>query len=147
MLFWKRFYDLCIENNTKPNAVCNLLGLSTATATHWKNGTVPKADAVLAISDYFGVSTDYLLGRAEKQQIAPIENDEGDKQENINYSISQNNNNGDNIVSGTKHIEQSKQPNELEYQDEMTSELTKRFNDLSFDKKLDVFNYMKKLSE
>ena len=78
MLFWKRFYDLCIKNNTKPNAVCNLLGLSTATATHWKNGTVPKADAVLAISDYFGVSTDYLLGRAEKQQIAPTETDESD---------------------------------------------------------------------
>ena len=78
MLFWKRFYDLCIENNTKPNAVCNLLGLSTATATHWKNGTVPKADAVLAISDYFGVSTDYLLGRAEKQQIALTETDESD---------------------------------------------------------------------
>lgn len=82
MLFWERFYNLCIENNTKPNAVCNLLGLSTATATHWKNGTVPKADAVLAISDYFGVSTDYLLGRAEKQQeeqqITPTETDESD---------------------------------------------------------------------
>lgn len=78
MLFWERFYNLCIENNTKPNAVCNLLGLSTATATHWKNGTVPKADAVLAISDYFGVSTDYLLGRAEKQKTAPTETDEGD---------------------------------------------------------------------
>lgn len=83
MLFWERFYDLCIKNNTKPNTVCNLLGLSTATATHWKNGTVPKADAVLAISDHFGVSTDYLLGRAEKQQeeqqITPTENDEGDR--------------------------------------------------------------------
>ena len=33
----------------------------------WKNGiSKPKADKLKKIADYFGVSTDYLLGRDEK---------------------------------------------------------------------------------
>lgn len=62
-MFWNRFFYLCTTNNTTPNAVCAKLGLSTATATHWKNGSIPKGDALLKIADYFNVSIDYLLGR------------------------------------------------------------------------------------
>ena len=67
MKFWSRFYELCIKNNKKPNNVCNTLGFSTATATHWKNGTVPKADVLIIIADYFDCSVDYLLGRTDIQ--------------------------------------------------------------------------------
>ena len=69
MKFWSRFYELCIKNNKKPNNVCNTLGFSTATATHWKNGTVPKADVLIIIADYFDCSVDYLLGRTDTPQI------------------------------------------------------------------------------
>lgn len=62
-MFWNNFYNVCRLNNTSPNAVCAELGLSTATATHWKNGTLPKADVLVRIADYFGVSVDYILGR------------------------------------------------------------------------------------
>lgn len=62
-MFWNNFYNICRLNNTSPNAVCAELGLSTATATHWKNGTLPKADVLVRIADYFGVSVDYILGR------------------------------------------------------------------------------------
>lgn len=65
MLFWERFYDLCLKNNLKPNAVCKTLELSNAAATHWKKGAIPNADAVLKISYYFDCSTDYLLGRSD----------------------------------------------------------------------------------
>lgn len=40
-MFWDRFYSLCLEAGTKPNPVCAELGLSSATATHWKNGKQP----------------------------------------------------------------------------------------------------------
>ena len=49
----------------KPNAVCKELGFSTATATHWKNGTMPNGEALIKLSDYFGCSTDFLLGLAD----------------------------------------------------------------------------------
>lgn len=64
-MFWSNFYNVCRFNNTSPNAVCAELGLSTATATHWKNGTLPKADVLVKIADYFGVSVDYILGRTD----------------------------------------------------------------------------------
>lgn len=62
-MFWEIFYNLCIKNGTKPNAVCKELNLSNATSTHWKNGTMPKGDVLIKIADYFGCSVDYLLGR------------------------------------------------------------------------------------
>ena len=58
MKFWKRFYNLCEIANKKPNTVCTELGFSSATATHWKNGAMPKGDALLLLSDYFECSVD-----------------------------------------------------------------------------------------
>lgn len=66
MIFWERFFELCKSVNKKPNTVCNDLGFSSATATHWKNGTIPKGDALLILSDYFKCSVDYLLGRVDE---------------------------------------------------------------------------------
>jgi transcriptional regulator with XRE-family HTH domain len=42
------------------------IGLSNATATSWKKGAIPKSSTLEKISAYFGVSTDYLLGKEEK---------------------------------------------------------------------------------
>lgn len=40
-------------------------GISASTFTDWKNGrSVPKADKLKKIAEYFGVSLDYLLGGA-----------------------------------------------------------------------------------
>ena len=62
-MFWESFSDICRKNGTTPNGVCNAIGLSNAVATHWKNGTMPKADVLCKIADYLNVSVDYLLGR------------------------------------------------------------------------------------
>ena len=38
----------------------------------WRNGErTPNADVVLALSDYYGVSADYLLGRTNKPEFHP----------------------------------------------------------------------------
>ncbi len=62
-MFWDVFYNLCMANSVKPNAVCKELDFSTATATHWKKGTVPNGEALVKIADYFQCSVDYLLER------------------------------------------------------------------------------------
>ena len=64
MSFWDIFYQLCTENNTKPNPVAKELGFSSATCTQWKNGSVPSSASLSKIADYFGVTTDYLLGNS-----------------------------------------------------------------------------------
>lgn len=62
-MFWQRLTALCDENKIKPNVVTKELGLSSATATHWKNGSIPNGVILDKLADYFNVSTDYLLGR------------------------------------------------------------------------------------
>lgn len=83
MLFWERFYNLCIKCGKKPNPVGKEIGVSSGAITKWKNGTIPPAEVLIKISEYFNCSVDYLLGRAEKQQeeqqITPNESDEGDR--------------------------------------------------------------------
>ena len=61
MGFWDTFYSLCEVKKEKPNTVCSNLGLSTATATSWKKGSSPNGETLLKLSQYFNVSTDYLL--------------------------------------------------------------------------------------
>lgn len=67
LMFWKNFYTLCQKNKISANAVCAKLGLSTAAATHWKNGAIPKGDILLKLAQYFNVTTDYLLTGKEPQ--------------------------------------------------------------------------------
>lgn len=63
LVFWERFYSLCLESGIKPNPVAKKLGFSTAVCTNWKNGTIPNGEALIKLADYFDCSVDYLLGR------------------------------------------------------------------------------------
>ena len=64
-MFWNIFCTLCSEHNTSPNGVAKELNLSSGSVTSWKNGRVPHHQTLLKIADFFGVTTDYLLGREE----------------------------------------------------------------------------------
>ena len=65
-MFWNTFFDECNKKGTSPNAVCKAIGLSNATSTGWKNGTMPKADVLVKIAEHLDVSVDYLLGVQKK---------------------------------------------------------------------------------
>ena len=71
-MFWERFYSLCQSIGKKPNPVGAELGVSSGAITKWKNGTIPPAETLLSIADYFNVSVDYLLGKAEEQKTSPL---------------------------------------------------------------------------
>ena len=64
--FFARFSALCKESGTTPNAVAKQIGVSSGSVTAWKNGTAPRNATLTAIADYFGVTTDYLLGKENK---------------------------------------------------------------------------------
>ncbi len=66
MTFWDNFARACVLQGLSPTAVCKNIGLSNATATHWRQGALPKADAISAICDVLGCSADYLLGRSDR---------------------------------------------------------------------------------
>ena len=52
-------------------------GISASTFTDWKNGrSMPKADKLKKIADYFGVSLDYLMRgveEGEKTEVRPVD--------------------------------------------------------------------------
>lgn len=119
-MLWDRFYQLCEENNTKPNAVAKMIGVSSATCTKWKNGAVPNGETLLKLANHLNVSVDYLLGRVREPNgylkvTYPVETPPGELK--------------------TDNIE-----NNTEKQDEMTEELLKAFKSMSFPDKMDIMN-------
>jgi len=68
-MFWERLYGLCEKQGCKPNTVAKAIGLSNATATGWKQGSIPSGEALIKLADYFDCSIDYLLGRTENPEV------------------------------------------------------------------------------
>ena len=76
-MFYERLKKLCDERGLAlTNVVVNELHMSRGNLSRWKNGNVPKGDTLSALAEYFGVSTDYLLGTAElkKDCLATLDN-------------------------------------------------------------------------
>ena len=72
-MFWQNLCKLCNENQTTPNTVCKALGLSSATATHWRQGSVPRDTTLRLIADYFGITPDDLLRDPAENAPTPVE--------------------------------------------------------------------------
>lgn len=63
--FFQRFEALCKANGESPNAVAKAIGAASGSVTAWKRGTTPRNATVTRLADYFGVTTDYLLGQTD----------------------------------------------------------------------------------
>ena len=72
----QRIFDLLQEQNVTQYTLSKAIGVSQGNISDWKSGrAAPKADALLKIADYFGVSVDYLLGRTAVREpvgISPV---------------------------------------------------------------------------
>ena len=64
-MFWLKYVELCNSVNKAPNKVASELGVTSGTATKWKNGAVPQDRTIKKIADYFGVSVEYLKGETD----------------------------------------------------------------------------------
>ena len=71
MNFWETYEKLCSSVGRKPSQVGRELGVSSASVTQWKNGSVPSGEKLVQIADYFNVTTDYLLGRTNESDVMP----------------------------------------------------------------------------
>ena len=64
----ERILALMECNDVKASTLTKELSLSHGVVTQWKQGLQkPSTDAIIKLADYFGVSTDYLLGRTDKK--------------------------------------------------------------------------------
>lgn len=65
-MFYERFAELCAENQKSQAFVVQSIGLNRAAIAKWKKGSIPNGDTVRKLAEFFGVSTDYLLGNVNE---------------------------------------------------------------------------------
>lgn len=62
-MFYDVYSSLCKKNGKKASVVAAELGINKSNVSNWKNnGYTPRGEALQKIADYFGVTTDFLLG-------------------------------------------------------------------------------------
>ncbi|WP_171379255.1 helix-turn-helix domain-containing protein [Enterococcus cecorum] len=66
MNLYERIEELAKQQKISVFDLAIKLGLSRNSIYSWKNSS-PKAETLEIVADYFGVSTDYLLGRTEQK--------------------------------------------------------------------------------
>ena len=69
MNFTNTVLNLINEKGISKNKMLMDLGMGVGTFATWeKRGTVPSAETVSKIADYFEVTTGYLLGKTDKKK-------------------------------------------------------------------------------
>ncbi len=71
-MFFNRLKALCDERGISPYKACTDIGLNRSAVAKWKNGGAPNGTTAARLAEYFGVTTDYLLGQAEARAPEPV---------------------------------------------------------------------------
>ena len=66
-MFFNRFKALCEERQISVYRACTDIGLNRSAVAKWKEGSKPNGTTAAKLADYFGVTTDYLLGQSEQR--------------------------------------------------------------------------------
>ena len=74
--FYKIYVALCAKKGLSPSRVALELGFSKASVTRWKQNYQPTDASLSKISDYFGVTVEYLKGQENKNTPPVNENEE-----------------------------------------------------------------------
>ena len=69
-MFFNRFKALCDEKSVSVYRACTDIGLNRSAVAKWKEGGKPNGTTAAKLADYFGVTTDYLLGQSEERRPA-----------------------------------------------------------------------------
>lgn len=98
-MFYETFCRLCQIHSLTPSGAAAKIGFNRASVTMWKNtGKAPKQELLIKIAEFFGVTTDYLLGHdlqakidSLSYQIDQLKEDlrtaSGDKKDELEYSL------------------------------------------------------------
>lgn len=60
-MFFDQLLKACEMRNITVTRLTTQLEISKSNVTNWKNGTIPNGEVIIRISDFLGVSTDFLL--------------------------------------------------------------------------------------
>lgn len=64
---YRRLRDLREDKDLKQRQLAEVLHVSQTTYSRYESGAIDiPSDALIKLADFYGVSTDYLLGRSDK---------------------------------------------------------------------------------
>lgn len=69
-MFKTIFTQLCIARNVSPAFVMKELGYSNSVYSKWSDDTLPRPSTLIKVSEYFGVSVEYLKGEEDDSAVA-----------------------------------------------------------------------------
>lgn len=72
-MFYERFIQLCELNNEKPTIVLKEINISPSNVQKWRDGATVNSNILVKLSEHFGVSVDYLLGRETPNKTVRID--------------------------------------------------------------------------
>ena len=76
-MFFNRFKELCDSKGISVYKACTDIGLNRSAVAKWKNGGSPNGTTAAKLAEYFGVTTDYLLGQGQlRPEARPAVSDE-----------------------------------------------------------------------
>lgn len=61
MSFYEQMLKICNQEGISPTRIAEDVGLTSKSATGWKNGSVPRKSTLKAIADRYGVTVDWLM--------------------------------------------------------------------------------------
>lgn len=68
-IFVSRLNDLLKENKVTKQSLADAINVKRQAASQFANGAnLPSLEKLVAIAEFFGVTTDYLLGISDKQK-------------------------------------------------------------------------------
>lgn len=70
-MFFDILSALCKTKGISTYKACTDIGLNRAAVGKWKKGAIPNGTTLAKLADYFGVSTDYLLGQETEKAPTP----------------------------------------------------------------------------
>ena len=84
-MFFNRFKALCDEKQISVYRACTDIGLNRSAVAKWKAGGKPNGSTASKLADYFGVTTDYLLGQSQERSAA--QNRPAVSEEDIKFAL------------------------------------------------------------
>jgi len=84
-VFFNRFKQLCDQKNVSVYRACTDIGLNRSAVAKWKTGGRPNGTTAAKLADYFGVTTDYLLGQSGES--APFRGNRPVSDEEIKFAL------------------------------------------------------------
>ncbi len=84
-MFFNRFKALCDEKGISVYRACTDIGLNRSAVAKWKTGGKPNGSTAGKLAEYFGVSTDYLLGQTDEK--LPGNSSQGVSDEQIKFAL------------------------------------------------------------